>query len=916
MINKPITNLILFALLPLFSFPQQQEKLREIIASSRPIEVRQQQLDSFFLEETKGISAKVLADCYHDYGARWWYYTRWIRQRDLQFLDQAIAYAEKAARMRKKQDTVDPVALKKSMYNVGFFNYLKADYFEAIDAFLDLVIVGETDAKTMQAYRMLGNAYTEIGDFYKALHSFEKVISFAKKDSLQRKLLINTYIERANTYTSMGYKEFSEQIRTDLISADSILKKAKIKDRYNTSRIRQIEGNRLLTTGNYQKAIPFFKEVSKSLPATDSSNLSVVYNSLALSQLKLQDFEAALESSKKSILYDSYYSSPYENLGDYYIQSKEFEEGLFQYQKAIVYASGLTKDIRYDDVIALGDLEVAVDKDHLLSHLISKANGWVSYYRYDQNENHLLQALKTFTMADQLIDLIRFESTEYKSKLFWREQGAALYMKAVEVCFLLHKPEEAYYFMEKNKALLLLEDITNEQAKAHAHLPDHIAKREFTLKRNIYLSENELQHKAYTSKNTIAALKDTIYNHKRRYEQFVDSLSVAFPNYAAIKKKVVVMPFNTFKKKYTTDQEWVLQYILNNDLGFGLLTSAAQSILFPIDGIDQLHTDIFVLHKEVSQPFSTQEQLTAYQELAHRIFQQLIPKEVYEQVIGKNLTIIPDHILQQLSFETLVTHKDPLRYLIEDTEIRYAYSMSYLDRNLQIRRDPKKRFLGLAPITFDTMGLSALNLSEEEVIAIGNMCKGEILIQEQATKANFLNNVNDYKILHLSTHADIGEATNPWIAFADAKISLNEIYATKNQADMVVLSACKTSLGELKKGEGVMSLARGFFHSGTKSVVSSLWSANDKSNQELLIDFYTYLNQGFTKSAALRKAKLKYVTTHTGTEQSPFYWGALVLIGDNAMVQLSSGFSIWVWVGIFFVLLISVIFLYNRVKRT
>ncbi|WP_158250454.1 CHAT domain-containing protein [Aquimarina sp. I32.4] len=98
------------------------------------------------------------------------------------------------------------------------------------------------------------------------------------------------------------------------------------------------------------------------------------------------------------------------------------------------------------------------------------------------------------------------------------------------------------------------------------------------------------------------------------------------------------------------------------------------------------------------------------------------------------------------------------------------------------------------------------------------------------------------------------------------------------------------------------SLARDFFYSGAKSVVSSLWAANDKSNQELMIDFYKGLDQGMTKSTALRNAKLKYIQTHKGSELSPFYWGALVLIGDHKQISLSPPNTTILYVAIIIIL--------------
>ena len=70
-------------------------------------------------------------------------------------------------------------------------------------------------------------------------------------------------------------------------------------------------------------------------------------------------------------------------------------------------------------------------------------------YYIDADTKKLQNALADFELADQLIDIIRLDASENISKLFWREKGSELYLKAVEVCHLLNNKEKAYFFMEK-----------------------------------------------------------------------------------------------------------------------------------------------------------------------------------------------------------------------------------------------------------------------------------------------------------------------------------------------------------------------------------------------------------------------------------------------------------------------------------
>jgi len=94
-----------------------------------------------------------------------------------------------------------------------------------------------------------------------------------------------------------------------------------------------------------------------------------------------------------------------------------------------------------------------------------------------------------------------------------------------------------------------------------------------------------------------------------------------------------------------------------------------------------------------------------------------------------------------------------------------------------------------------------------------------------------------------------------------------------------------------------MSLARGFFHSGAESVVSSLWDVQDLSTSFIMNEFYKNLRDKQTKSEALRNAKLTYLDTHMLTEASPSFWASFVLLG-NTDPLFKEQTSVWWWLGI------------------
>jgi len=172
---------------------------------------------------------------------------------------------------------------------------------------------------------------------------------------------------------------------------------------------------------------------------------------------------------------------------------------------------------------------------------------------------------------------------------------------------------------------------------------------------------------------------------------------------------------------------------------------------------------------------------------------------------------------------------------------------------------------------------------------------------------------NGHQIIHLATHASLGDGENPWIAFSDGKMSLKEIYATPTQSEMVVLSACNTSQGDLKPGEGVMSLARGFFYSGAKCVVSSLWPITDRGGRDIMKSFYQSLISGDTKSAAMRRAKLDYLQEAKIPElKHPYYWAGFVVLGDNAPLVEGSSLN---WMLIALVVIVGLLFFGRRLLK-
>ena len=106
--------------------------------------------------------------------------------------------------------------------------------------------------------------------------------------------------------------------------------------------------------------------------------------------------------------------------------------------------------------------------------------------------------------------------------------------------------------------------------------------------------------------------------------------------------------------------------------------------------------------------------------------------------------------------------------------------------------------------------------------------------------------------------------------------SLDEVTRLQLNADLVVLSACRTGQGRLYNGEGVTGLARAFLYAGSRGVVSSLWSVDDRETSNLMTALYRRLKQGRPSADALRDAKLEMIRSG----KPPLYWAPFILIGE------------------------------------
>jgi len=133
-----------------------------------------------------------------------------------------------------------------------------------------------------------------------------------------------------------------------------------------------------------------------------------------------------------------------------------------------------------------------------------------------------------------------------------------------------------------------------------------------------------------------------------------------------------------------------------------------------------------------------------------------------------------------------------------------------------------------------------------------------------------LNNVNaEFSNLNFSSNEE------------SEKLFVSELYGVSINADLAVLSACNTGVGNYKKGEGLMNISRAFTYSGVPSLVASQWRVPDNTTAGIMVSFYTNLKNGMAKNEALQQAKLSYLdTTDDELLKHPYYWAGFVVSGN------------------------------------
>ncbi|MCT4603818.1 MAG: CHAT domain-containing protein, partial [Marinifilum sp.] len=522
-----------------------------------------------------------------------------------------------------------------------------------------------------------------------------------------------------------------------------------------------------------------------------------------------------------------------------------------------------------------------------------------------------------------IIDKIRIGYQDEESKFALSSNEKETYTQAIDIAVELYEltknpiyKEKAFRYAERSKAASLMSSLNDVNAKNFAGIPVELQEEELHLRKNIAKYREKVyeeRRKAQPNREKIAKWQTKLFELNESYDQMVLRFEEEYPEYYALKYSHKTIELSELQSRLASD-ETLIEYSISDSALFTFIVTA-DSFEITKQDIHDLNLDHHI--EEVRNALKTNdfgenssEYYKRYTKSAYELYKIFVAPHD-KAIQNKKLIIVPDGKMAYVPFGVLIkseansnrmNYRD-LDYLIKSHTITYQNSatIGFTIESAGFSILSSKSVLAFAPsykgvddsILYTERAyrdkLYPLPYTKEEVNNISNVMKGDLYLDDLATEQNFKNNASNYDVLHLAMHTIIDDE-NPMYSklvftqtndtIQDGLLNTHEIYNMNFNARMVVLSACNTGDGKLLKGEGVMSLARGFFYAGCPSIIMTLWTVEDQTGSNLMTNFYANLSEGLQKDQALRNAKLKYLETADPLKSHPYFWSGYVTMGD------------------------------------
>jgi CHAT domain-containing protein len=293
----------------------------------------------------------------------------------------------------------------------------------------------------------------------------------------------------------------------------------------------------------------------------------------------------------------------------------------------------------------------------------------------------------------------------------------------------------------------------------------------------------------------------------------------------------------------------------------------------------QIDSTIEQLLQALNPVWSNKERLRLSQQLYDWLIRPIEP-ELKENEI-KTLVFVLDDALRNLPMAALY---DGQQYLIENYNIALSVGLQLIEPRSLLPQQLKALTAGLTEARDGFPALPAVKLEVENIAA---QIPTKVFLNQQFTHQALQEQIEatPFPVVHLATHGQFSsKAENTFLLTWNSRIKvkdLDQLLQTRqrqntNPIELLVLSACQTATGDKRAALGLAGLA---VRSGARSTLATLWSVNDESTAQLMVEFYRQLTQSqVSKAQALRQAQLTLL--RQPNYQHPFYWAPFVLVGN------------------------------------
>lgn len=767
--------------------------------------------------------------------------------------------------------------LTHSYYNVGLYNVILGLTRNAHLYFDSCVATGsQFPAKMFIALMALEKKafmYFQAGDYEQGIVTSDHGINLARKNDLYdyEALLL---IQKAQSEAELNRISAAE---ADIARALAILARYKLD--FWLPNAWSVYANVLGRKKAFAEAIAYYNKAfevnyaqeNAVQAARDLNDLALLYdrgmNDAAKAITHYTRAVAILEQQKDPYLL----SATYNNLGQVSWRRNDFKSALAYYQKGL-NALPIGFDDRSETVNpSVSSLQSATNAYIPAALLWNKGDAWLGLYNIEKDPSLLEHALEVYRMGDRMVDEMRWKQQGEQSKLFWREKTKRWYERAVEASFLLKDPARAFYFMEKSRAVLLNDKLAELGAKNQ--LPPEEAEREERLR----IRYQSIEATNGASSGDVSG-GDAFWRARNELNNFIKRLEKLYPSYYAYKYDTTVFSLADLQKSLAgTDQTW-LELFTNDSTIYALTVTADDA---------QLKKIAFANHARIAKSItdlcsgsaSINSNFKRYHALSHSYYNAVFRPL---NISSGRVTVSQDEYF--IPFDLLQTDSaSDTCFLLRDHAFSYAYSASHFLRDRTRKESAERSLLAIAPVNYATrLQLQDLQGADVSLGKIGASYRdGVYLTGKTATRTEFLRQLPEFDVVHLYSHAKADTLGNePVIYFYDSALNLSELPNLSGlPTRLIVLFACNTGIGKSIKGEGILSMARGFAAAGIPSTVSALWEIDNKTTYALAELFFSHLSKGHPSDIALQQAKLEIIENFDRQHELPYFWAGTVLIG-------------------------------------